>query len=157
MKWKHKTPAPTTKKFQNSPVFLLDLPYITVMPTSFQITFDFTSHSLTYTWSFYLKRKFSVSSFSPWCSLEGVFIPALDLPIFACIKSHFTCVQLFVTPWTVAHQAPLSLGFSRWEYWSGVAMPSSREPSQPRDRTQVSRISDEFFTIWATRGAQRYR
>ena len=29
-------------------------------------------------------------------------------------------VQLFVTPWTVAHQAPLSLGFSRQEYWSGV-------------------------------------
>ena len=29
-----------------------------------------------------------------------------------------SCVQLFVTPWTVAHQAPLSMGFSRQEYWS---------------------------------------
>ena len=29
-------------------------------------------------------------------------------------------VQLFVTPWTVAHQAPLSVGFSRQEYWSGL-------------------------------------
>ena len=34
-------------------------------------------------------------------------------------------VQLFVTPpWTVAHQAPLSMGFSRQEYWSGLPVPS---------------------------------
>ena len=31
-----------------------------------------------------------------------------------------SCAQLFVTPWTVAHQAPLSMGFSRQEYWSGL-------------------------------------
>ena len=33
-------------------------------------------------------------------------------------------VQLLVTPWTAAHQAPLSMGFSRQEYWSGVPLPS---------------------------------
>ena len=33
-------------------------------------------------------------------------------------------VQLFVTPWTVAHQASLSMGFSRQEYWSGLPFPS---------------------------------
>ena len=33
-------------------------------------------------------------------------------------------VQLFTTPWTAAHQAPPSMGFSRWEYWSGVPSPS---------------------------------
>ena len=33
-------------------------------------------------------------------------------------------VQLFVTPWTVAHQDPLSMGFSRQEYWSGLPFPS---------------------------------
>jgi len=31
------------------------------------------------------------------------------------------CVQLFGTPWTVACQVPLSMGFSRWEYWSGYS------------------------------------
>ena len=36
-------------------------------------------------------------------------------------------VQLFVTPWTVAYQAPLSMGFSRQEYWSGVPFPSPGE------------------------------
>ena len=33
-------------------------------------------------------------------------------------------VQLLASPWTVAHQAPLSVGFSRQEYWSGLAFPS---------------------------------
>ena len=35
-------------------------------------------------------------------------------------------VQLFATPWTAAHQAPPSMGFSRQEYWSGVPLPSPR-------------------------------
>ena len=34
-------------------------------------------------------------------------------------------VQLFATPWTVAHQAPPSMGFSRQEYWSGLPFPSA--------------------------------
>ena len=33
-------------------------------------------------------------------------------------------VRLFVTPWTVAHQAPLSMGFSRQEYWNGLPFPT---------------------------------
>ena len=39
------------------------------------------------------------------------------------VKS-FSCVWLFTTPWIAAHQAPLSMGFSRQEYWSGVPLPS---------------------------------
>ena len=38
-----------------------------------------------------------------------------------CVLSH---VELFVTPWTVAHQAPLSMGFSKQEHWSGLPFPS---------------------------------
>ena len=37
-----------------------------------------------------------------------------------CVLSRFSPVHLFVSPWTVAHQAPLSMGFSRQEYWSGL-------------------------------------
>ena len=37
-----------------------------------------------------------------------------------CMRSHFTCVQLFVRLWTAASQALLSMGFSRQEYWSGL-------------------------------------
>ena len=36
------------------------------------------------------------------------------------LLSHFSCVQLCDTLWAVAHQAPLSMGFSRQEYWSGL-------------------------------------
>ena len=39
------------------------------------------------------------------------------------VKS-FSCVWLLATPWTAAHQAPSSMGFSRQEYWSGVPLPS---------------------------------
>ena len=42
--------------------------------------------------------------------------------------SHF---QLFVTPWTVAHQAPPSMGFSRQEYWSGLSFPSPGDLPNP--------------------------
>ena len=38
---------------------------------------------------------------------------------FSC----FVIVQIFATPWTVAHQVPLSMGFSRQEYWNGLPFP----------------------------------
>ena len=40
-------------------------------------------------------------------------------------------VRLFATPWTVAHQAPLSMGFSRQEYWSGLPFPSPGDLPNP--------------------------
>ena len=40
-------------------------------------------------------------------------------------------VQLFATPWTVAHQAPLSMGFSRQEYWSGLPFSSPGDHPNP--------------------------
>ena len=39
------------------------------------------------------------------------------------VLSRFRRVQLFATPWTIAHQAPLSMGFFRQEYWSGFPSP----------------------------------
>ena len=44
---------------------------------------------------------------------------------------HFSCVQLFVTLWTVARQAPLFMGFSRQEYWSGLPFPSPGDLLNP--------------------------
>ena len=40
-------------------------------------------------------------------------------------------VRLFATPWTVAYQAPPSMGFSRQEYWSGLPFPSPRDLPNP--------------------------
>ena len=59
-------------------------------------------------------------------------------------------VQLFATPWTVAHPVPLSMGFSKQEYWIGLPFPSPWESSRPRDRTLVSRVAGRCFNLWAT-------
>ena len=48
-----------------------------------------------------------------------------------CMVSSFSRVQLFETSWTIAHQAPLSMGFSRQEYWSGLPFTSAGDLSDP--------------------------
>ena len=48
--------------------------------------------------------------------------------MWSCVLSH---VRLLVTPWTVAHQAPLSMGSSRQEHWSGLPCPFPGELPDP--------------------------
>ena len=59
----------------------------------------------------------------------------------ACELSLFSHVWLFATLWTVAHQAPLFMGFSRQEYWSGLPCPPPGASSWPRDWTHISYVS----------------
>ena len=56
-------------------------------------------------------------------------------------------VWLFATPWTVAYQAPPSMGFSRQECWSGLPFPSSRGSSRPRNWTRVSCIAGRLSEV----------
>ena len=74
-------------------------------------------------------------------------------PVLCCAKS-VSRIWLFATPWTAAHQNPLSMGILQARILEWVAMPSSRGSSQPRDQTQVSCIAGRFFTIWAIREAK---
>ena len=53
---------------------------------------------------------------------DHLFKPACEGGIVYVLV--LSCIQLFVTPWTVAHQAPPSMEFSRQEYWSGQPFPS---------------------------------
>ena len=48
-----------------------------------------------------------------------------------CVLSCFSHVYLFVTLWTLAYQTPLSMGFSRQQYWSGLPFPSLEDLSDP--------------------------
>ena len=72
----------------------------------------------------------------------------------ASLLSHFSRVQLFVTPWTVARQAPLSLGFSRQEYWRGLPFPSPGHLPYPGIKPTFPTspaLAGRFFTtstIW---------
>ena len=62
-----------------------------------------------------------------------------------------SCIQLFVTLWTVAHQAPLSTEFSSKKYWGGLLFPSSGDLSNPgiEPESLVSpELACEFFTTW---------
>ena len=51
--------------------------------------------------------------------------------LICAVLNHFSCVQLFETLWTVACQAPLSMGFSRQEYWSGLSCPPQGDLPNP--------------------------
>ena len=50
----------------------------------------------------------------------------------ACVHAQSLSCPLFTTPWTGAHQFPLSMGFSRQEYWSGLPFPTSGDLPDPR-------------------------
>ena len=54
--------------------------------------------------------------------------------------------DLFVTPWTVARQAPLSMGFPRQEYWSGLPRPSPGEIPDPEIEHMSPVLASGFFT-----------
>ena len=61
--------------------------------------------------------------------------PVVFLTLLLLLLSRFSGVRLSVTPWTVAHQAPLSTGFSNQEYWGGLPFPS------PMHACMLSRFS----------------
>ena len=66
--------------------------------------------------------------------------------MLVCILSHFRCVRLFVTPWTVARQAPVSMGFSRQGYWSGLPFSPPGDLPDPGIEPASPALADGFFT-----------
>ena len=83
-------------------------------------------------------------------SSKSSFLPNF---MYALLCAHFLSrVQLFVTPWTVVHQAPLFMEFPTWEYWSGLPFPSPRKSSQARDWIWVScgPCCQQLLCQWAT-------
>ena len=61
----------------------------------------------------------------------SIYIHTDRCKIYVCVLSHFSHVRLFVTLWTVACQAPLSMEFSRQEYWSGLPCASPGDLPNP--------------------------
>ena len=61
-------------------------------------------------------------------------------------------VQLFVNPWTVAHQAPLSIGFSRQEYWSGLPCPSPGDLPNPGIKPRSPALQADALTSEPAKG-----
>ena len=72
---------------------------------------------------------------------------------YACVLCHLSRVQLFATRWTIACQAPLSMGFSRQEYWSGLPCPSPGDLPDPGIEPTSLRsplLAGGFFTTSTT-------
>ena len=68
-----------------------------------------------------------------------------------CVLNCISCVQLFATRWMVARQAPLSMGFSRQEFWSRLPFPSPGDLPKPEIKPWSLVITRRFFPIWATK------
>ena len=62
-----------------------------------------------------------------------------------------SCVRLFATPWTAAHQAPLSMRFSRQEYWSGLPFPSPGDLPDPGIEPRSPALEADALTSEPTR------
>ena len=79
-------------------------------------------------------------------------------PLRASVHAQsFSCIQLSAITWISAHQAPLSMRFSRQKYWSGLPFFPSRGSSPPKDQTHDSCISctgRQILYHWATWEAQ---
>ena len=90
-----------------------------------------------------------------WCSFPPrtqTVCPSFDWSC-VCDLSRFSCIWFFVTPWTVALQAPLSMGFPRQEYWSGLPCPPPGDLPDPGIKPMSlmpPALAGRFFSTGAT-------
>ena len=92
--------------------------------------------------------------------LSSLLTRTLTLQDQCLCVSYFSHVQFFATPWTVARQAPLFMGFSRQEYWGGLPFPSPGDlPDQQIEHTSTvsPALASGFFTSSVTWEAHRLR
>ena len=75
-----------------------------------------------------------------------IAFPTVGVELCAYVLSHFSHVQLSATPWTVAQQAPLSMGFSRQEYLSELPFTSPGDLTHPGIKPKSSALALRFFT-----------
>ena len=130
-----------------------------------------TTEGLTLTFFFLCHLSMSSTPSHPWPEPRGATLENKNANSFAC---HVTCSNICpqslfyhttlhcavlrysvisdsVTPWTVAHQAPLSMGILQARLLEWVTISFSRRPSQSWNQTQISHIAGSFFILWATR------
>ena len=99
-------------------------------------------------WGLTVCKKKKIKEYFVWAifSLHGLTVkkrPMSDLYMLSC----FSCVQLFPMLWTVTCQAPLSMGFSSQEYWSGLPCPPPGDlpnPGMEPTSLRSSALADGF-------------
>ena len=114
--------------------------------------------SASHSWnSFDISKLFIIIIFLWWSVISDLWcsfiIWGLHKPHPISVLSHFSCVHLFATPCIVAHQAPLSMGFSMPEYWSGLSFPSTGHLPNPGIESSsliFPALAERFFTTSTT-------
>ena len=79
---------------------------------------------------------------------RAVCLQSTDSYAICPVCQSLSCVQLLVTPWNVARQAPLSLGYARQEYWSGLPFPSPGLCPVTAPNIQRFLGFSKLFTVW---------
>ena len=95
------------------------------------------------------------ANFSRFVYRFEVFGHIYFLYIFVKVKL-LSRVRLFVTPWTAAHQAPPSMGFSRQEYWSGSPFPSPGDLPNPGIEPRSPALQADTLTSELPRNVATY-
>ena len=75
-----------------------------------------------------------------------------EVPAMALVQS-LSCVWLCATPWTVAQQAPLSMGFPRQDYWSGLPSLSQGDLPDPGIEPRSPALPVDFFNLLSHQGS----
>ena len=108
----------------------------------------------------------NLECYLPFAVVQIIQLPLVQLPsltsskntqmyVCACVLSPFSPIQLFATLWTVAHQAPLSMRFSRQEYWSRLPFPHPGDLPSPRNKPMSlmsPALADGLFSFLALPG-----
>ena len=104
----------------------------------------------------YIEQKFFIlikSNLSAYPFMSCTFDVRLRT-LLACLHAKsLSCIQLFMTPWTVARQAPLSVGFSRQEHWSGLQRPPPGNRPDSGSNPCLLRLPARTGGIFTTRAA----
>ena len=130
------------EKAQGKPTAVKNMAYSGY--TSQNLLLPFTSNYLEFSSSeFYNLLKLSNYKVLSYLSYFKDPNPQFKIVVFQLLS----CIQLFVTPWTVAHQVSLSMWFSRQECQSGMPFPSAGYLSNPGIEPASLALAGRFFTI----------
>ena len=130
-----------------------------LLPTQWSLCemgWQYLSYTFLWGWKrLRICKGLGVEPHNRWCKVlalllcgftNNYFNPTfIYINVCRCCVSHLSRVRFFSTPWTVAHQAPLSMEFPRQEHWSGLPFPSPGDLPVPRIKPVFHALAGGFF------------
>ena len=128
---------------------------ILILRTIFSTIIFVSTVSVARLWGFWCPLNFENHFATCFLRVFSALNSSKDANYGRALKKKCVCyspsrIRLFVTPWTVARQAPLSMGFSRPEYWSGLPCPPPEDLSNPGIEPTCLLHCRQILYHWAT-------